>query len=58
MIDTRHEGNVWRLAYDNEIDALWTNEAEKRALEVRAGKVKTVPGDRVFNNTRDRYFVY
>jgi hypothetical protein len=38
-----------------EIDALWADEAEKRASEVRSGKVKTVPGDRVFKEIRDRY---
>lgn len=39
----------------SEIDALWAEEVEKRASEVNSGKVKTVPGDRVFKEIRDRY---
>jgi hypothetical protein len=38
-----------------EIDTLWANKAEKRVLEVRSGEVKTVPGDRVFNDISGRY---
>ncbi|MBI2340924.1 MAG: addiction module protein [Deltaproteobacteria bacterium] len=32
-----------------EIDELWAAEAEKRVEEIKSGKVKTVPGDKVFN---------
>ena len=31
-----------------EIDALWAKEAEKRVKEIKTGKVKTIPGDKVF----------
>ena len=37
-----------------EIDELWAKEAERRLAEVRAGKVKTVPGEKVFNEIRQR----
>lgn len=31
-----------------EIDELWAVEAEKRVEEIKNGKVKTIPGDKVF----------
>ena len=31
-----------------EIDVFWAKEAEKRVVEIRIGKVKTVPGETVF----------
>ena len=31
-----------------EIDELWAAEAEKRVKEIKSGKVKTIPGDKVF----------
>jgi putative addiction module component (TIGR02574 family) len=31
-----------------EIDELWAAEAEKRVEEIKSGKVKTIPGDKVF----------
>ena len=37
-----------------EIDKLWATEAEKRVTEMRNGKVKTIPGERVFKKIRDR----
>ena len=37
-----------------EIDKLWATEAEKRVTEIRNGKVKTIPGERVFKKIRDR----
>ena len=37
-----------------EIDELWAKEAERRLAEVRAGKVKTVPGEKVFDEIRQR----
>ena len=37
-----------------EIDALWAKEAEKRFEEIKSGKVKTVPGEKVFKKIRDR----
>ena len=32
-----------------EIDELWAAEAEKRVEEIKSGKVKTIPGDKVFS---------
>jgi len=37
-----------------EIDALWTEEAEKRVKEIRSGKVATIPGEEVFEKIRKR----
>ncbi|MBI5308998.1 MAG: addiction module protein [Planctomycetes bacterium] len=37
-----------------EIDALWTEEAEKRVEEIRSGKVATIPGEEVFEKIRKR----
>jgi putative addiction module component (TIGR02574 family) len=37
-----------------EIDRLWAREAEKRVSEIRSGKVKTIPGDKVFDKLRDK----
>ena len=36
------------------IDKLWAAEAEKRVEEITNGKVKTIPGERVFKKIRDR----
>jgi len=38
-----------------EIDALWAKEAEKRVKEIKTGKVKTIPGDRVFKEIHEKY---
>lgn len=38
-----------------EIDLLWAKEAEKRVKEIKAGKVKTIPGDEVFKEVRERF---
>jgi putative addiction module component (TIGR02574 family) len=37
-----------------ETDRLWAKEAEKRVEEIRSGKVKTIPGDKVFDKLRHR----
>jgi len=37
-----------------EIDKLWAKEAEQRVEEIKSGKVKTIPGERVFKKIRDR----
>jgi len=37
-----------------EIDELWAEEAERRVAEVREGKVETVPGEKVFDEIRQR----
>ncbi len=31
-----------------EIDKLWAKEAERRVDDIKTGKVKTIPGERVF----------
>jgi len=38
-----------------EIDRLWAKEAEKRAREIKSGKVKTIPGDKVFREIYDKF---
>ena len=37
-----------------EIDELWVKEAERRVNEIKTGKVKTVPGEEVFREIRER----
>lgn len=36
-----------------EIDRLWLTEAKRRRDEVRAGKVKPIPGDEALRSVRD-----
>ena len=36
-----------------DIDRLWLSEAKRRRDEVRAGKVKTIPGDEALRSVRD-----
>lgn len=38
-----------------EIEALWIKEAEKRVKEIKTGKVKTIPGDKVFKEIHEKY---
>ena len=38
-----------------EIDRLWAEEAEKRVEEIRRGSVKSIPGDVVFREIRERF---
>ena len=35
------------------IDQLWLSEAKRRRDEVRAGKVRTIPGDEALRSVRD-----
>jgi putative addiction module component (TIGR02574 family) len=37
------------------IDRQWIAEAERRLEEVRTGRVKTIPGDKVFAQIRKRF---
>ncbi|MFC1669807.1 addiction module protein [Spirochaetota bacterium] len=37
-----------------EIDKLWAKEAEKRVGEIKSGKVKTIPGEKVFSEIQDK----
>lgn len=39
---------------NKEIDKLWEEEAEKRVDEIKKGKVKLIPGEKVFKKIRDR----
>jgi len=38
-----------------EIDVLWAKEAEKRVKEIKTGKVKTIPGDKVFEEIQEKF---
>ncbi len=38
-----------------EIDEIWAVEAENRVEDIRTGKVKTIPGEEVFKEIRDKY---
>jgi putative addiction module component (TIGR02574 family) len=38
-----------------EIDKLWAKEAELRVSEIKSGKVKTIPGDKVFADIRNKF---
>jgi len=37
-----------------DIDEMWAREAEKRVQEIKAGKVETVSGEKVFKRIKDR----
>jgi putative addiction module component, TIGR02574 family len=39
----------------DEIDELWKIEVERRIDEVETGKVRTIPGDKVFAKIRERF---
>lgn len=41
--------------FQKEIDELWVKEAEKRVEEIRANKVKTIPGEDVFIEIKKRF---
>jgi len=43
------------LPSQRQIDRLWAKEAERRISEIDSGKVRTVPGDKVFADIRRRY---
>lgn len=38
----------------DKIDRLWAKEAEKRVKEIESGKVKTISGDKVFEEINNR----
>lgn len=38
-----------------ESDEIWVAEAEKRVEAIKTGKVKTIPGEEVFKEIRDKY---
>lgn len=35
-------------------DELWEKESEKRVKEIKTGKVKSIPGEEVFNEIKER----
>lgn len=39
---------------DADVERVWLTEAQRRYREVRAGKVRPVPGEDVFENVRAR----
>lgn len=41
--------------HDEAVDELWRIEAERRVEEVRSGKVKTIPGEKVFEEIEKRF---
>jgi len=43
------------LPTQEKIDRLWAREAERRVSEIEGGKVRLVPGERVFANIRGKY---
>ena len=38
-----------------EIDELWATEAEERIADIRTGKEKTISGEEVFKEIREKY---
>ena len=38
-----------------EIDELWKTEVERRVDDFESGKAKTIPGEQVFANIRERF---
>ncbi len=38
-----------------EIDVLWSKVAERRVDEIKTGKVKTIPGDKVFREIQEKF---
>lgn len=40
---------------DQEIEDVWIETAERRLRELKAGKVKTIPDNEVFDKIKDRF---
>ncbi|MCL5029482.1 MAG: addiction module protein [Bacteroidetes bacterium] len=40
---------------ESDIDKKWIKIAKERLKELKSGKVKSIPGDEVFNKIRQRY---
>jgi putative addiction module component (TIGR02574 family) len=38
-----------------EVDRLWTKEAERRIAQIEKGKVRLIPGEKVFSDIRKKY---
>ncbi len=43
------------IPIQKEIDALWAKEAERRISDIDTGKVKSIPGEKVFEEIRSRF---
>lgn len=43
------------LPTQNEIDRAWAEEAERRVDQIDRGKVKLIPGEKVFERIRQKY---
>lgn len=43
------------LPTQNNIDKLWAKEAEKRIKDIDLGKIKTIPGEQVINEIKEKY---
>jgi len=43
------------LPTQNEIDRAWAEEAERRVDQIDRGKVKLIPGEKVFEKIRQKY---
>lgn len=43
------------LPIDEEIDRLWSEEAERRVTQIEAGEAKLVPGEEVFSRIRSKH---
>ena len=43
------------IPIQKEIDELWAEEAEKRISDINSGKVKSIPGEEVFDEIRSRF---
>ena len=39
-----------------EIDALWEKEVKKRIKEIKTGKVRTIPGNKVFKEIHEKFY--
>ncbi len=37
------------------IDEFWMKEAEKRLKDIKTGKIKTVPGEQIFQEIKERF---
>lgn len=40
---------------DSSVDKAWIHESERRLREYREGKVKTIPGEQVFENIHKQF---
>ncbi len=43
------------LPTQREVDRLWAKEAERRIAQIEKGKVRLIPGEKVFSDIRKKY---